>query len=213
MAFWDKLKIIEKIKLDGSYQSLIDKADFDVDFIFRSFAGLSTCVLGMSVNSVPIVVGAMIISPLIYSILILPASIIWKDKEIFLVNVRNLFLEFFFGVIICYILSFILNINIQNVAIVSRMGNNPIIYFLVAILAGSSAVFSLFSPDVSEELTGVAVSVALVPPIAVMGIALDNFSTEFLLKAGSNLLLNFLGIVVGAYLTLRVFKKRFNMLT
>ncbi len=211
MAFWNNLKIIEKIKLDGSYQSLVDKADFDFDFIFRSFAGLATCVLGLSVNSVPIVVGAMIISPLIYSILILPVAIIWKDKETFLINVRNLFLELIFGIIICYILSFILNINIQNVTIFSRMGNNPIIYFLVAILAGSSAVFSLFSPDVSEELTGVAVSVALVPPLAVMGIALDNFNTEFLLKAGSNLFLNFLGIGVGAYLPLRFLKARFKL--
>ncbi|MFW6109885.1 MAG: DUF389 domain-containing protein [Patescibacteria group bacterium] len=204
MQIWKNSGLIEKNELEKAHQRLIQKAKLDFDFAFLSFAGLATCVLGMSLNSDPIVIGAMIISPLLYSILVLPAALIWEEKRVFLNNFKNLLIQVIIGVVFCSSLAYILGIQVQNVELISELGQNALIYFFVAAIAGTSATLSLFWPGVPEKVTGVAVSVALVPPIAIMGIALSNQNTEILISATENLTLNFLGILIGAYSILKV---------
>ncbi len=208
MAIWNNFEIIERAELEASYKNLVEKAKLDFDYAFLSLAGLATCVLGLSVNSSPIVIGAMIIAPLLNSVLVLPAALVWKDRRLFLKNLRNLLIELIVGVIFCLLLAYILGINLQEMDLVSALGQNIFIYFLVATIAGSSAALSLFWPSVSEQLTGVAVSVALVPPIAIMGISLASGSKGILLNATANLFLNLTGIIIGAYLILKFIKNR-----
>ncbi|MEA2020696.1 MAG: DUF389 domain-containing protein [Patescibacteria group bacterium] len=201
--FWDNFEIVRKIKIENSYQELFEKSKLDFDFAFLSLAGLSICILGLSINS-----SAMIIAPLIYSILVLPAAVVWKDKEGFFSSLWSLFLELIIGFVFCVALSYVLGVDTQGIDFITNLGQNPLSYFLVATIAGSAAALSLFWPGVSEKLTGVAVSVALVPPMAIMGIAVADQSREVLLNATVNLSLNLVGIIFGAYVILQFIKSR-----
>jgi uncharacterized hydrophobic protein (TIGR00271 family) len=207
MNFLKNLKIRNKIKAKDRYKKLVEKSKLDFDFAFLSLAGLAIAVLGLSINSSPAVVGAMIIAPLIYSILVLPAAIVWQDKKVFLGSFWNLFIEILIGIIFCVILSYILGINVNEINLISDLQQSTIIYFAIALIAGSAATLSLFWPGASEQLTGVAVSVALVPPIAVMGIAIAGQSNDVLLLAAGNLFLNLTGIMLGSYIILKIIKK------
>lgn len=199
MAFWSKLKFIKQIKINNFYKKLVEKSEFDFNFGFLSIAGLATCVLGMSINSTPIIIGSMIISPIIYSVLVLPAAVVWQDKPVFVKSLRSLFLEIFAGVFVCSILSFIFNVNIYQINLVAKLEQNMVVYYFVALIAGASAGLSFFGSDVSEKLTGVAVAVALVPPIAIMGIAVENLNFGFFVEAGLYLFSNLIGIFIGAF--------------
>lgn len=208
MAFWNNFKIDQKIKFETSYRRLVEKAKLDFDFAFLSLAGLATCVLGFSTNSSPIIIGAMIIAPLIYSVLVLPAALVQGDKTVFLENFVSLFVEIVLGIFFCVLLSFVLGIDIHGIEFIADLEQAKIVYFLVAAIAGSSAALSLFWPGVPEELTGVAVSVALVPPVAMIGIALANQTWGILLDSTLKLLLNLLGIIIGSLLILKFIKSR-----
>ncbi len=208
MSFLNNFKIIKKIKLQGAYERLAEKSKQDFLSGFLSFAGLATCVLGLSINSLPVIIGSMIISPLIYSVLIIPAAIVWQDKKTALIRLENLLLEVLVGVGICAALSYVLKIDIMAIELISKLGPNILIYFLVAVIAGIAAALSFFGPDVSEKITGVAVSVALVPPIAIIGIALENQNQAVLLNAGANLFFNLIGIIIGAFAALLVVKNQ-----
>ncbi len=207
MAFWNQFDLFKKIKIDNLYQELVNKSKLDFEFVFQSFAGLATCVLGLSINSIPIIIGSMIISPIIYALLVLPAAIVWRDKKMFLRSLINLLAQIFIGVAICFVLSFIFNVNVVQINLINKMEENTMIYFLVALVAGASAALSFFGPEVSAKLTGVAVSVALVPPIAIIGIALDNFSLPVFINTILYLFLNLIGIIIGAFFIFTMVKK------
>ncbi|MFW6109882.1 MAG: DUF389 domain-containing protein [Patescibacteria group bacterium] len=153
MQIWKNSNLIEKNELEKAHQRLIQKANLDFDFAFLSFAGLATCVLGLSINSEPIVIGAMVIAPLLNPILVLPAALVWKEKKVFLNNFKNLLIQATIGVLFCFSLAYILGVEVNNVAMVTELGQNTLIYFFVAAIAGASATLNLFWPGVSEKLT------------------------------------------------------------
>lgn len=207
MISWNNSKLTKKLRPGGSYQNLVEKSKLDFDFAFLSLAGLAICVLGLFINSSPVIVGAMIIAPLIYSILVLPAAVAWKDKNVFISRLWSLFVELLVGVIFCMVLSYVLGVDVYKVDFITNLGQNTPVYFLVAVIAGAAAALSLFWPGVSEEITGVAISVALVPPIAVIGIAVASQSKEVLMLAAANLFLNLAGIMLGAYAIFKLTKR------
>jgi uncharacterized hydrophobic protein (TIGR00271 family) len=208
MSFLSRLKIIKKIELQKAYNSLVEKAKLDFDFIFLLCAGVATCSLGMSINSSPVIIGSMIISPMLYTILVLPVSLLWKDTKVFVKNLTNLFYEVLIAGIVSILFAFILQINPLQTELVTQLSQNPLVYFAVALIAGSAAALNLFWPSVSEELTGVAISVTLVPPLAIIGVGIVNMSGEIFLTALSALFANLFGIMIGAFLILFLFKKR-----
>ncbi len=206
MTLGKNFKPFRNLKINNFYQSLLKKSEIDFKFGFLLTAGLSICIFGLSINSIPMIVGSMIIAPLLYSTLVLPAAIVWNNNKLLLKSIRNLLIEIVVGIAISVVLSFLLDINIFEVNLVKNLQGNMFVYFLVALISGSSAGLSLFGPNISEKLTGTAVAVALVPPIAVMGIAIDNLNKQIMLNAGLHLILNLIGIMIGAYLILSLIK-------
>ena len=76
-----------------------------------------------------------------------------------------------------------------------------LLYAAVAVVAGFAATFALVKPKLNETLPGVAIAVALIPPIALIGIGLAELSwvmiTDALLLFG----LNIAGIIFAGMVT------------
>lgn len=72
---------------------------------------------------------------------------------------------------------------------------------IIAILAGFAASFALVKPQLNETLPGIAISVAIIPPLAVTGIGIANLN--LLLISGSFLLflVNLIGVVFASMIT------------
>jgi uncharacterized hydrophobic protein (TIGR00271 family) len=71
----------------------------------------------------------------------------------------------------------------------------------VAIVAGFAGSFALVKPKLNETLPGIAISVALIPPIAVMGIGIAKLNWAII--SGSFLLffVNTIGIIFASMFT------------
>jgi len=76
-----------------------------------------------------------------------------------------------------------------------------IVYFGIAIIAGFAAAFSLVKPQLNENLPGVAISVALIPPLAVIGIGVAQIDWVIINNALFLFLVNTLGIVFTGMVT------------
>jgi uncharacterized hydrophobic protein (TIGR00271 family) len=70
-----------------------------------------------------------------------------------------------------------------------------IIYAAVAIIAGLAASFAMVKPNLSETLPGIAISVALIPPLAVTGIGIAFGNWEIISNSFILLLINIGGII------------------
>lgn len=142
-------------------------------FSFHFMLGLSAIIatLGLLANNVAIIIGAMIIAPLMGPIVGMAYSIAMGNRML----LRRSSLTIFKGIILTIIASWLTAsvIGLKNVdsEILSRT-NPTLIDFGIAMAAGAAGAFANTRRSISDAIPGVAISVALVPPLSVIGIGL-----------------------------------------
>lgn len=169
---------------------------------------LSTIIAtgGVLADSTATVIGAMIVAPLMTPILATTAGLVMGNMK----RVTESVSIVLGGIIIVIILSWILGeitINVisfnSNSQIVSRTAPNLTDLF-VALAAGAAGAFAFSRDDVADSLPGVAIAIALVPPLCVVGVSLSK--SEWSDAAGASLLFltNLLSILLagGAVFTI-----------
>jgi len=196
---------ITKAEYDKAYQYLINHSRLDMSFIVLTAISAVLCWLGFVMDSEAVIIGAMVVAPLLYPVVALPASALEKEKNIFLRRILVLFLGFVMVLAISSILGLIHPIDLSNSDVALKLVTSDIIYFLVAFFAGLAGTFCLFWPKVMQGLVGVAIAVTLLPPLVLLGI---TFSATGGLagQAFTLVILNILGIIFGSFILLALFK-------
>ncbi|TAJ44039.1 TIGR00341 family protein [Methanofollis fontis] len=165
--------------------------------ILTSIAGI-IALTGLFLNNVAIIIGAMLLSPILGPIYGFAINIaIGKVKEAIQsigVLATLLFCVFLLSALSTFLFSLFADLVITP-EILSRTVVSPI-YIIMAILLGFASVLAL-ARGMSDLIAGVAIAAALLPPTAVMGIALVMMQ-EFLLPSTVLVLENVIGMVAGA---------------
>jgi uncharacterized membrane protein len=82
---------------------------------------------------------------------------------------------------------------------------------MVAIIAGAAVSFALARPEWSETLPGISISVALIPPLATVGVGIAALNAEIIKGASVLLLLNLIGIIAasaGSFMMMNLYQKQ-----
>jgi len=163
--------------------------------------------LGLIMNDIAVIIGSMLIAPMLYPILSLSMGIVMMDAKLIFRAILTFLISVVYGLIgaIVFTLIFASKTFEYTEQILSRI-EPSIMHLTVAVVAGMGASFALVKPRLSENLPGVAISVALVPPIAVIGIGLARLDYEIALGALELFLLNTVGIVFASLLVFTVMK-------
>ncbi|WP_439489966.1 TIGR00341 family protein [Algoriphagus sp.] len=163
---------------------------------------LSTMIatFGLFGDSAPVVIGAMILAPLMGPIISLAMGALRQDSPL----VRNSMLTIFWGIILGLIFSILITwitpLEVLNNQITARIRPN-LLDLGIAVASGIAGAYAYSKEEISKTLAGVAISVALVPPLAVAGIGIGW--ADWSVFWGAMLLLgtNLAGIVMAAALT------------
>ena len=140
---------------------------------FYLLLGLSAIIasLGLYRNSTAVIIGAMLISPLMTPILAFAVSLVmgWPTRAGR--TAIRLFLATLFAFGLAYFIPFVFKVptNIVIPAEVLARTNPKIAELLIGLCAGIAAVYMLTHKESVSVLPGVAISVALVPPICAAG--------------------------------------------
>ena len=142
---------------------------FSFHFMLMLSAIIST--LGLLANSVAIIIGAMIIAPLMGPIVSMAYSVAMGNRKL----LRRSSLTTLKGVILTVAASWLTAsiIGLENMEseILSRT-NPTLIDFGIAMAAGLAGAFTQTRRSIADAIPGVAIAVALVPPLSVIGIGL-----------------------------------------
>ncbi len=183
-------------------EELIDSTrphlELDISKIaLTSVAGI-IALTGLFMNSVAIIIGAMLLAPLlgpIYAFAISTAVGKVKNAVKGIVNIGVLVsMVIMFSFLSTVAISSFIDLSLTP-EIQSRMDANPI-YMIMAILLGFASVFAI-SRNIPESIAGIAIAAALLPPAVVTGISF----ALYLSQATQPLLLTFeniLGLMAGS---------------
>jgi len=191
-------KRVTSESLDRSYRQLIARAQIDPAFIVLTLSAAGICAFGFQMNSPAVIVGAMVISPLLYPVIAVGVSIFWRDWATF----RQSVMCFAIGLGIALTISILVDMAAPSETrseIADRLSTVPTFYFIVAFLSGLAGAFAFFWPRIVEALAGIAISVALVPPAVMLGIGISELNGALMQGSAKIVVLNVIGMVMGAY--------------
>lgn len=156
-------------------------------FGFHFMLGLSAIIatLGLLANSVAIIIGAMIIAPLMGPIVGMAYSTAMGNRKLLRRSGFTVFQGIVLTVVISWLTASIIGLRTVDTEILSRT-NPTLVDFGIAMAAGMAGAFANTRRSISSALPGVAIAVALVPPLSVVGIGLALGESE--IATGSLLL-------------------------
>ncbi|WP_159449268.1 DUF389 domain-containing protein [Demequina sp. NBRC 110051] len=151
-------------------------------------------------DSTAVVIGAMLVAPLMMPILGLAGAIVngWGRRAVDSAVMVGLGVTV--SITLAYGLAAWAPVAVTfdtNTQIVSRT-SPTILDMLIAIAAGAAGAFATVDKRVSSSIAGVAIAVALVPPLAVVGVALGGGRMDDAAGAFLLFLTNFVAIVLAA---------------
>jgi len=145
---------------------------------------LSTLIaaLGLVANSVAVIIGAMLVAPLMTPILATAAALVLSNLRHLMMSIAVLL----WGTVVAVATSMLVTwAGLQNLTAAAELPSEIIgrtqpslVDLGVAVAAGLAAGYVLTHPRASSSLAGVAIAVALVPPLATVGITFQVDATE-----------------------------------
>lgn len=163
-------------------------------------AGIAT--LGLVQNSPAVIIGAMLISPLMGTILSTGLALAVGDSYLLLKSVLNLALSMTASIGLAALLVWLLPFHSVTQEILARIHPNLLDLGIAILsgLAGSIVVCRGGSGTGVMALPGVAIAVALMPPLCVMGFGMgSSFNLEIMYGASLLFLTNLVAIVCSAF--------------
>lgn len=173
LSLWDKEKedVAKKLKETSSWDKL---------YWIEIFLSSSIATLWLLQNSVAVIIWAMLIAPLLRPINWLSFSIARWWQKFFSQTFKVLFYSIFLSILMWYLITKILWLDIETSEIIARTNPN-VIDFFIAIFSAMIAVMSLRFTRLWESIAWVAMAASLMPPLAVIWIelALWNYNASF----------------------------------
>ena len=210
-TFKEKIKRMFSLSEDSASNDEIRKRLLDGGKV----TGTNMCVLvcamviasvGLNMNSTAVIIGAMLISPLMGSILASSFASVSADYPLFKKHVLGFGVQVAISVTAATIYFFLSPVKEPTVELIARTG--PTFFdVLIAFFGGLAGIIGQTREDkVSTVIPGVAIATALMPPLCTCGFAIANGRWDMLLGAGYLFILNAYFIFVSAGIILSVLK-------
>ncbi|MFT5280912.1 MAG: putative hydrophobic protein (TIGR00271 family) [Flavobacteriaceae bacterium] len=186
----DKKTAIEKLVSDSTPSS---------DFFAMMICSVLIATLGLLTDSVAIVIGSMLIAPLLYPVLSIGMGIVMADHALIVRSVKTLLKASVFAIVAGALLTLLFSnfyLGVTGELQARTLASLPSI--AIAIIAGFAASLAFVKPKLNEMLPGVAIAIALVPPLATIGVGLARLNFSLVTGALLLFVVNVVGIVLAS---------------
>lgn len=182
------------------FTNLREESRLSSSFMILLILSTMIATFGLFINSSSVVIGAMLLAPLMQPIVSLSMGVLRQDNDLELNGAKTIAISVAAVLVTAAIIAHFAHIERLTSEMAGRL-SPTILDLFVAIVSGVAAAYAKSNEKILGSLAGVAIAVALVPPLAVAGIGLgwadwDIFSTAFLL-----FITNLVGIVLAAAMT------------
>lgn len=199
--FFPKLQREERIEL---IQLVETGAQSDADFIIMMILSVSLASLGLLEGSTAVIIGAMIVAPLMGPLVAAGLALVQGNVLLFKKGLSVTAIGILLGLVVSLIFG-VLNPGFEPSLEIEARGEPDLLDLCIAFASGMAAAYASGRSKVATTLAGVAIAAALVPPLAVVGIALTNDRLLIASNASILLVTNLVAIILGAAVIFRLF--------
>ncbi len=216
MNIFARLRAIEEFDKSKAVKKIIKESTPDFDYYLMLVLSTTVATLGLLVNSETTVIGAMLLAPLLAPTIGLGLGISMSETSVIrrsFSTIVNSTLVAILSALITTFLFALFELDPSKFAeTITSRAHPSLLHFVIAAISGFAVTYASVRPKLSEALPGVAIAVALIPPLGVVGIGVATGTAKIVSGALLMYLLNVFGIVFASMLAfslMDVHHKRF----
>lgn len=185
------------------FTALREDARINPAYLVLILLSTMLATVGLYLNSSSVIIGAMLLAPLMAPIISLSMGLLRLDRFLVEHSALKIVAGVFFALTISGLICLIYPDDSTTAEMSGRL-NPTLLDLSVAIISGVAGAYTKSFKEIIQSLAGVAIAVALVPPLAVAGIGLGRLDFGFFSGAFLLFSTNLVGIIMAAVLTFRV---------
>ena len=161
--------------------------------------------VGLNVNSIPVIIGAMLISPLMGPIFGVGLGLGINDMQLIKSSGKNLLVMVTISLMASFVYFLITPLNLNDPSeLLAR--TNPTIYdVLIALAGGFAGILEQCRKEKGTVFAGVAIATALMPPLCTAGFGLASGNFGYFLGAAYLFVINCIFIMLATYISVKYF--------
>jgi len=184
-------------------REIIRRSTPDFDYFFMLVLSVMMATFGLLAGSEAVVIGAMLLAPLLAPIMGLALGTSMSHHPLIVRSLSTIAWSIVIAVSAAIVGSFLFtagNLEMGVNDIITSRTEPSLLYFVVAVISGMAVAYTTVRPNLSSTLPGVAIAVALIPPLAVLGIGISHLSPSVIAGATVMFLINVAGMVFAGML-------------
>ncbi|GIW68085.1 MAG: hypothetical protein KatS3mg099_033 [Candidatus Parcubacteria bacterium] len=200
---------IEREDKARAVRVLLESTTQGADYYLLLSLAVVIAAIGITQANTTLLVASMLIAPLLYPILSLGLGIVLHDASVMGLSGRTLAWSALSAALLAFVSSLFVSEPSQSTReVIAAMFTPSLGYLVVAVAAGVAVTYALIRPHLSEHLPGVAVAVALLPPLAAVGTSAAWGWWDVVISAIALFALNVGGIIAATVIVFSLFDMR-----
>ena len=200
------LNLTNDVDIPAASENIRKNIPFRGPNVYILIVAIIIASVGLNVNSIPVIIGAMLISPLMGPITGLGLGLGTNDRELVLFSIKNLLVMVGISLLAATLYFILTPLEIDNpTELLAR--TRPTIYdVFIALFGGLAGVLETARKEKGTVLSGVAIATALMPPLCTVGYGIANLSWQYTIGALFLFSINCIFIAMAAYLMAKFLK-------
>ena len=194
------------IDTDAAERSIRGNIDFKGPNAWILAVAIIIASVGLNVNSIPVIIGAMLISPLMGPIFGLGLGLGINDINLMKQSGKNLLVMVLISVIVSSVYFLITPLSLSNPTELLARTRPTIFDVMIALFGGIAGIFEQCRKEKGTVFSGVAIATALMPPLCTAGYGLATGNIASFLGALYLFCINCLFITMATYVLVRYFR-------
>lgn len=209
-SFWNELKSYFNVAGDlvpqlEAEQSIRAGVSFKGSQLLVLIFAIFIASLGLNTDSVPVIIGAMLISPLMGPIIGMGLGIGIQDYNLLKRGLRNIFMAII-GSLLASALYFLISPQYEGSSQLLARTSPSIYDVFVALFGGAAGILSIACKNKGQVMPGVAIATSLMPPLCTAGYGLATLQMHFFFGALYLFFTNMIFILFATWIGVKLMK-------
>ncbi|MDE6410618.1 MAG: TIGR00341 family protein [Muribaculaceae bacterium] len=161
--------------------------------------------LGLNTDSIPVIIGAMLISPLMGPIIGMGLGIGIQDYDLLKRGSKNI-IAAVLGSLVTSALYFLISPQYEGASQLLARTSPSIYDVFVALFGGAAGILSIAAKNKGQVLPGVAIATSLMPPLCTAGYGIATWQMHFFFGALYLFFTNMVFILVATWIGVKLFR-------
>ncbi len=196
----------DEIDYENASTSIRKNIAFRGTTVFILACAIIIASVGLNVNSIPVIIGAMLVSPVMGPILGFGLGLGTQDNDLVKSSLKNYAVMVVISILASSIFFLLSPLSLANPSeLLAR--TKPTIYdVLIALFGGLAGIIETSRKDKGSVITGVAIATALMPPLCTVGYGISIWKGPVIFGALYLFLINSVFIALATFAAVKYFR-------